>query len=74
MKKHFWLGIISLLHLALLHMALSATPNVITLNVISSEYFMKFLFRSVYALSQFGIQIIESVIFLLYFRIRDPGQ
>ena len=43
-------------------MVLSATPNVITLNVISSEYFMKFLFRSVYALSQFGIQIIESVI------------
>ena len=55
-------------------MALSATANVITLNVIRSEYFMNFLFLSVYALSQFGIQIIESVIFLLYFRIRDPGQ
>ena len=35
---------------------------------------MKFLFRSVYALSQFGVQIIESVIFLLHLRIRSPNQ
>ena len=35
---------------------------------------MRFLFRSVYALSQFGVQIIESVIFLLHYHIRDPNQ
>ena len=66
--EHLWLGAISLLHLAL-----SATPNVITPNVISSDYFTRFLFRSVYALSQFGVQIIESVIFLLHFRIRNSN-
>ena len=35
---------------------------------------MKFLFRSVYALSQFGVQIIESVIFHHHFGICDPNQ
>ena len=35
---------------------------------------MRFLFRSVYALSQFDVQIIESVIFLLHFRIPAPNQ
>ena len=30
--------------------------------------------RSVYDLNQFGVQIIESVIFLLHFCIRDPNQ
>ena len=35
---------------------------------------MKFLFRSAYALSQFCVQIIESVIFLLHLGIRDPNQ
>ena len=72
--EQFWLGTISLLHLSLLHSALSAMPNVITPNVINSEYIMRFLFRSVYALGQFGVQINESVIFLLHFRIRDPNQ
>ena len=35
---HFCLGTISFLHLALLHLALKATPKVIMPNVISSEY------------------------------------
>ena len=52
---------------------LNTTPNVITPDVVSSEYFI-FYFRSVYNLSQFGVQIIESVIFLFHFHIRDPIQ
>ena len=48
--------------------------NVITPNVISAEYFMRLELRSVYDLDYFGVQIIESVIFLLHFQIPDPNQ
>ena len=35
---------------------------------------MRFDLHSVYDLSQFSVQIIESVIFLLHFGIPDPNQ
>ena len=38
--EHFWRGTISLLHLAFLHLTLSATPNVITPNVINIVYYI----------------------------------
>ena len=38
--EHFWLGTITVLHKPSLHLALSATPNVITPNVIN--YFITF--------------------------------
>ena len=47
-------------------------PNVITPYVISAEYFMRLDLHCVYDLDYFGVQIIESDIFLLHFRIPTP--
>ena len=44
--EHFWRGTISLLHLALLHVVLSATPNVITPNVMNLCFPAKSIYNS----------------------------
>ena len=51
---------------------LSATPNVIMLNVISSEYSMRLELHSVYDQDYFGVQIIENVVFFSIFASATP--